>query len=429
MKNTAPGIPNEAWPASREEMGCPSDSDISNAYVYLLGRLLILRQQRRDFEEEGFKWNTLIHHERGGVNWSNPNLDVACSEAWVAIDGQSCLLLDIPRIDSRYYTWQMLNGWGEVVLNINERTFPWQPHGHYALCLKGSRAKAPDGALRIDLPAKAMRVLLRVELGANPKETVRLQRECSLTSVGQPRIENVIETPVVPLDRLPGVEVFDRAEEILSGEPDINPGMEKARACAKAVTALLKSGKPGRERVESVLKADTWPVFMRRAAQLNVTTNGWVRATVVGNYGSNYWMRSIVNFVGIWGNSSSEVVYFGATGLDGAATYTQTFAKAALPSSKAQYFWSVIAVDAKDYRAIPDSTNKHLLNNQSPLQYNADGSLTLAYAPKPPEGVPETNWLPTVEDKKYNLTFRFYGPVDEVSDARYFPPPLMKGNG
>ena len=86
-------------------------------YIYLLSRLLVLRQQQLDFQE-GFKWNALVHRKPGEVDWPNPNLDVAYSEAWVAVDEQSCLVVSVPKITGRYYTVQFLNGWGETVANI-----------------------------------------------------------------------------------------------------------------------------------------------------------------------------------------------------------------------------------------------------------------------------------------------------------------------
>ena len=72
-----------------------SEQDISDAYTYLLGRLLVTRQQQLDFRE-GFKWNELVHRKPGEVDWPNPNLDVAYSEAWVAVDEHSCLLVQVP---------------------------------------------------------------------------------------------------------------------------------------------------------------------------------------------------------------------------------------------------------------------------------------------------------------------------------------------
>jgi len=50
-----------------------TDQDISDAYIYLLGRLLITRQQQLDFRE-GFKWNELVHRKPGEVDWPNPKI-------------------------------------------------------------------------------------------------------------------------------------------------------------------------------------------------------------------------------------------------------------------------------------------------------------------------------------------------------------------
>ena len=40
------------------------EKQISDSYIYLLGRLLVTRQQQLDFEE-GFTWNELIHRKPG----------------------------------------------------------------------------------------------------------------------------------------------------------------------------------------------------------------------------------------------------------------------------------------------------------------------------------------------------------------------------
>ena len=83
-----------------------ADRDIVEAYEYMLGRLLVLRQENLDFKE-GFKWNEIIHRAPGGVDWANPNLDVVYSEAWIGLDEKSCTLIDIPEIKGRYYTVQI----------------------------------------------------------------------------------------------------------------------------------------------------------------------------------------------------------------------------------------------------------------------------------------------------------------------------------
>src|SRR5215213_8951137 len=83
-----------------------SDQEISDAYIYLLGRLLVTRQQQLDFKD-GFKWNEILHRKPGAVDWPNPNLDVAYSEDWVAVDENSYTIVSVPKIEGRYYTVQV----------------------------------------------------------------------------------------------------------------------------------------------------------------------------------------------------------------------------------------------------------------------------------------------------------------------------------
>src|SRR6478609_52930 len=152
-----------------------ADRDIVEAYQYMLGRLLVLRQENLDFKE-GLKWNQIIHREPGGVDWANPNLDVAYSEAWVAVDDKSCALIKLPEIKGRYYTVHALNGWGEVTAHINERNFPNPPFGKFAFCLKETKATLPKGTQRVNLPSRKSRILMRIELAANPAEAIALQK-------------------------------------------------------------------------------------------------------------------------------------------------------------------------------------------------------------------------------------------------------------
>ena len=402
-----------------------ADRDIVEAYEYMLGRWLVLRQENLDFKE-GFKWNQIIHREPGAVDWANPNLDVVYSEAWVAVDEKSCTLIELPDIKGRYYTVQALNGWGEVSANINERNFPKHPSGKFAFCLKGAKGiTLPKGTQRVDLPSKKSRVLMRIELGANPADAIALQKKVTMKATGTPVIDPIVVKLDFPNSKLPGVEGFDKTEEILASEPDLNVGMidirERARAVAKAAADPAQ-----RTRIDEVIRKYAIPAFQGEVQKMGKVVNGWMRPRLIGNYRTDYTMRTVANYAGIWANTGKEVVYFAGMGLDGSQTYTQTFPKEALPLSKTRYFWSVIAVDTTDFKVIPNQLNRFLLNKQSPLQLNDDGSLTLVFAPKLPEDIPESNWLPTPNGKKYNLTYRFYGPTKDVADGTYFPPPLVR---
>lgn len=409
-----------------------TDPEISDAYIYLLGRLLVTRQQQLDFQE-GFKWNELIHRKPGAVDWPNPNLDVAYSEAWVAVDDGSCTIVTVPKVEGRYYTVHFLNGWGETIANINERLFPKRPFGEFAMCLRGANVAIPAGATRIDLPVKYSRVLARVELGADPDAAIALQHQFKFRATGSPKLPEIPKTPIFELEALPGVEAFEAADIALDGEPDLSVGLEglqeKARAIAKAVKDPAE-----RARVDQVIRTHAFAALGKAGAIIGHGTvqNGWARPGVVGEYGLDYLARTMVDNGGIWANIKPEVLYYRGS-LDQAGAelssdnvYTLTFPKDGLPAQYATFFWSVIAVDSRRYRVLPNPLNRFLLNNQSKLHYGADGSLTLYFADQKPADAPDGNWLPTPKGQQYRLTFRFYRPTEGVANGTYYPPPLVR---
>lgn len=409
-----------------------SDQDISDAYIYLLGRELITRQQQEDFDHEGFVWNQLLHRKPGGVDWPNPNLDVAYSEAWVTIDEASFLLVTVPVIKGRYYVVEFLNGWGETVANISERVFPDHPDGLFAVCLKGAKVDIPAGVARVDVPVRNMRVLLRVELGKDWDEATALQHQFKFEIHGNPKPPEIPRTPMFDIQGLPGVEVFEAAALALDSEADINPGMEALQAKTHAIAEAVKDPKE-RARVDAVIRGKAHSDVGAAAAKLGRGTarNNWWRAACCGHFGSDWLTRTVINYGGIWANVFEEVIYYkGFTDGDGAKldqakSYTLTFPADDLPSKYAKYFWSIIAVDAVHRRVLPNPLNRFLLNNYSDLTFAPDGSLTLYFAPEQPADAPQGNWLPTI-GKPYSFTFRFYGPRGGVADGSWFPPPIVR---
>lgn len=421
------------WAANAQpQPGRIADQDISDAYIYLLGRLLVTRQQQLDFQE-GFKWNELVHRKPGAVDWPNPNLDVAYSEAWIAVDESSCTIVSVPKIEGRYYTIHFLNGWGETVANINERLFPKRPFGEFAMCLREANVAIPVGATRIDLPVKYARVLARVELGSDPEAAIALQHQFKFQATGAPKLPDIPKTPIFELETLPGVEAFEAADIALDSEKDLSVGLEELGEKVRAIAKGIKDPAE-RTRVDQVIRTRAFADLGKAGATIGHGTvqNGWARPGVVGEYGLDYLARTLVNNGGIWANIKPEVLYYRGS-LDQAGAelssdnvYTLTFPKDGLPAQYATFFWSVIAVDGHRFRVLPNPINRFLINNQSKLQYGADGSLTLYFADQKPADAPDGNWLPTPKGQKYRLTFRFYRPTEGVANGTYYPPPLVK---
>ncbi len=407
--------------------GPPSDQDVVDAYHYMLGRWLVLRQESLDLKA-GFRWNEVVHRAPGGAASPNPQLDVATSEAWMYLDESSCTMIELPQITERYYTVQFVNGWGEVVDNVNERRNPKHPFGKFAMCVRSAKQTFPPEVRRLDLPNRKSHVVMRIELGADRAEAVALQKRITMKAVGTPKIQKAAADFSFTNDKLPGVAAFDRTEAILASEPDLNEGIEAAQAKARAVAKAAADPKQ-RTRIEAVIREQAIPAFLAAIAKMGPEINGWTRPRLVGNYRDDFLMRSIVNFTDIWANNSRDLSSFTARALDGSQTYIQIFANTALPKQKAKYLWSVTALDSAKRQVIPNRLNRFSIGKQSPLKLNPDGSLTLAFAPTKPAEVADSNWLPTPAGKPYDLTYRFYGAARDVGGGQYHPPPLARKDG
>ena len=96
----------------------PDEQTIADAYVYLLARMLVMRQERNDLKEAGVAYNKVKYHPLGSTDLANPDLDVAYLEAWLAVDERTPVIVEVPQITDRYYTAQILDEWGEVISGL-----------------------------------------------------------------------------------------------------------------------------------------------------------------------------------------------------------------------------------------------------------------------------------------------------------------------
>ena len=77
---------------------------------------------------------------------------------------------------------------GQVIVNINERTFPSKPYGKFALVKPDFRGTIPIDAARIELHSSKAKMLGRVEIKGDPEGAVRLQHQFKATTSGTPLI-------------------------------------------------------------------------------------------------------------------------------------------------------------------------------------------------------------------------------------------------
>lgn len=418
--------------AQNVKPAAPDAQTVRDAYIYLLGRALVIRQEHMDRKAQGFAYNQIKYNPLGSADFVNPNFDVAYLEAWFAVDDKSAVIIEVPEVKGRYYTAQILDEWGEVIANVNERKFPSKPFGKFALVKPGSTVKIPPDAGRIELHSGKAKMLGRVELKGDPDGAVKLQRAFKARVLGKPVVPAPPAMPDFNNNDLIGVEIFDDVDQRLGSALDVAPNAAEMQQKARSVAAYAGSSKDARAQVDAQIRRLV-PEFKEYALTKSAPTRDrWTGgAPAVGQYGKDYWLRSSVNYAGIWANNTDEVIYFVATTdidgepLNGSNSYVMHFPADKLPDSAVNAYWSVILVGVPDYRVAQNSLRRYNFNNHSPLQKEADGSLKIAVGPKPVAGVPESNWLPSPEGKPFSLTFRTYVPKDILKEGRWQPAPMM----
>src|SRR5262249_47928891 len=192
-------------------------------------------------------------------------------------------IIDRPETRARYSTVQMLSGWGETTANINERNFTKHPFGKFLFCIKGASPVLPKGTLRVTLPSRKSRMLMRIEIGANPAEAIALQKKVTMKAMGKPVIEDAVVKPTFTNSQLPGVEAFDKAEEIFASEADLNPGMIDVREKVVAITKAA-ADRTQRARIDEVIRKLAIPAFQSEILKMGKAENGWMRPRAIGNY-------------------------------------------------------------------------------------------------------------------------------------------------
>jgi hypothetical protein len=426
-----------AFPVSggaADPVPAPDQATVADAYVYLLGRVLAIRQEHIDRKGEGFAYNKIKYNPLGSADFVNPNFDVAYLEAWFAVDDNSAAMLEVPEVKNRYYTAQILDEWGEVIANINERQFPTKPFGKFVLVKPGSQFNVPPDAGRIELHSSKAKLLGRVELKDDPDGAVKLQHAFTATPLGNPVIAPPPAIPAFDNKDLIGVAIFDDVDAKLASALDVAPNAASMQQKVRAVAAYSASGEQARAAIDAQLK----PAIERFKEDALTKTapyrNHWLCGAIGGNYGDDFRRRTAANYAGIWANNPAEVVYYPGTRdsddkpLDGSASYVMHFPADSLPDSVVNAYWSVILVGVPDYRVVPNPLKRYNFNNYSRLQKEADGSLKIGIGPKPVAGVPETNWLPSADGKPFSLTFRTYVPKETVQKCEWTPPALQKVN-
>jgi hypothetical protein len=95
------------------------------------------------------------------------------------------------------------------------------------------------------------------------------------------------------------------------------------------------------------------------------------------------------------------------------------------PEVPAAQWWSVALYDIETRCFMDTKYDKVELGSRSNIARNADGSVDFVFAPAPPSGSPESNWIPTAPGRAWFTYFRLYGPLQPYFDASWKLPDVV----
>ena len=158
--------------------------------------------------------------------------------------------------------------------------------------------------------------------------------------------------------------------------------------------------------------------------------HNWTTQTNGARFGTDYFTRTAVAKSNIFVNAPNETKYFyqdldeNGQQLNGAHSYTVTFAKGQIPPVKG--FWSLTLYNEHHFFE-PNPINRYSVGTKNKdLKTNADSSLTIyVQATQPTDPQQRSNWLPAPRGN-FALYLRAYWPEESVLNGTWTPPAVVK---
>lgn len=365
-----------------------------------------------------------------------PNVDTFYSVAELDLSGGP-VVLSIPDMGSRYFSWQLTDPYTNVTGYIGSSTTGSGP-GRYAITWTGGPQVDVPGATVVDVPYASMLILGRTLAGDAADQNIarELIKQYTLTPYGETGPNNaVLPANCTGIAYLNGISQAmtqnppplpqDAAIVATMAQIGVGVGMQVSDAhlgplallaadiAVKVTAAIL----PGLAQLQQTISA--------------IQHHGWAIPNAnIGDYGTDYLLRAGVAEVGLVANTQSEAMYE-AGQLDSwylplfailpGKKYTLHFNAGELPPADA--FWSVTVYDSSG-GLVPNAQGRYSVSSSRPaeLVYEPDGSVNIIFSRTDP-GDPNSNWL-ALPLGGFSAYLRMYLPEQSAQDRTWTPPPI-----
>lgn len=369
----------------------------------------------------------------------NPNVDTLYSRALIKLnDGP--LVLKIPSILDRYYSFQFMDAYSNNFMFIGSRTNVTSG-GTYLISGPNWNGTVPSNMIEVKSPTNTLWLINRILVNGtqDEKNVNKIQDMLNLYPLNNENQSSTssssVPTPVSPKpDLVPttGPRIFDEISKDMTSDP---PYSYDSNIIAKFKTiGIAPNMIPSNTQNQTILNAlkqgiiEGEKLIEEKVRHGTNLTNGWTFNLKSGNFGTDYLLRAAIAKDSIAQNSPEEAVYSKTyidgigNPLSGSQKYVLQFDKDNLPPVKA--FWSVTMYNSKSYFT-DNPLNRYAIGDRTEgLKYNSDGSLDIYIQHDNPGKDRESNWLPAPSDD-FNLMLRMYVPEGIVLNGEYKIPPVQ----
>jgi DNA sulfur modification protein DndE len=382
-----------------------------------------------------------------------PNLSVIYGFGFLDLR-QEPVILTLPDSNGLYYMVETLDMW------TNAFAYPAGAEagykgGKFAYVGPGWNGQLPPDVKRIDCPTPWILIQPRIHLPnqsglAAAQAVLReittqpLSQYLGKTASSIPKYDYLApdlinpKLPVSVLDLKDPLQFWDILSDVMNENP---PTKEEIKGLLPLFEPLgIQIGKKwDRTKIDPITLNS-----MTRAAQeipnilaqlpVGRLTNMWyIPPPTIGDYGTDYVVRSFVARNGLTANTPKEAIYFlgrldnQAQPITGAKNYTMTFKQ--MPPFHEPSFWALRMFDATNYYPVPNPINRYVLGSDYDMKKNADGTVTIYLQNTSPGKDKESNWLPSPKGP-FLLIIGTYAPgealIESLSNPTAWEPPVIQ---
>ena len=379
--------------------------------------------------------------EAGADQVVAPNVDTLYTLG--QFDLKKPLVLQVPKMGDRYWTFEFVDPWTNVVGYIGQRLDGGEG-GTWVLQWDKARAgKLPKGTKRFTSPARRLWVIGRTLVKGSSdlpaaRDLMAQYRTGSVAALRAGRLSPpLVEIPQRAKGGPPaGLAFINQLNRQMAADPPPRRDAPILRRLARAGVGIGRSpyslSAPARAKLAQGVD-DAYAALPGEARlpilQQAKAAGGWyIPPSNIGAFGTNYAFRARVALVGLGANTPIESVYPVALTtpdgemFNGSNRYRMVFEKGQLPPTRA--FWSLTMYDSDGYLVKNDADIYAVGDSHPPLKERSDGSVVVAIQKDRPAD-PDDNWLPAPQ-AGFRLNLRLYMPNEAILNNTWKPPGVVK---